>query len=367
MEKPLQKLLIQHFSHEHLLERRLFPPEGNCICFGCKLQILPGKHGYRCRKCPFYLHQVCYSMPQKIQHPVDPNHHLTLLAMPSDFDKAIDCKACEQTIAGFYYNCATCGTFYHMLCLATPLSVKLPVHPHTLKLEFSPPYKFQCDLCDMPSHRGWLYRCGFCEFDVHISCAIMDSQAMLQLQPQTRVLEIDGRTDADSKRHELMALVLKGIAGLQGQENFPSQSEYYQPSPLSEYAPTPSFQLSEACFSIDIERSFIHDGLESKEADFHLVQLQESKETKKIGYVVLTKGDVHDPKQPNPVVTPAKNPSDGSRIGTPQKGQKPANSSAISSHVWVELGQENAKANASNDNAGLVHQTQEQGRWCSCW
>ncbi|KAL3533947.1 hypothetical protein ACH5RR_007468 [Cinchona calisaya] len=370
MEKPLQKLLIQHFSHEHLLEHTMLQPKGNCSCFGCKRDILPDKYCYKCRTCPFYLHQVCYNMPQKVQHPADPNHHLTLLVMPLSAEEFIECEACQEPIAGFYYNCAMCGNFYHMLCFAIPLSVKLPVHPHTLKLEFSPPYKFQCDLCDRPSDHGWLYRCGLCEFDVHISCAVMDSRAKLQILPQmAKHLAFNGRTDADhSKRHELMALLLQGnIAGIQNIENFPSQSQQHQDQqifPMSDDTAPPSFQLSDACFSIDIEQSFTNDGQESsKETDCHQLQVKEFQETKKVsGHVVARQGIVNDQKLSNSVFTSAENPLFDSLVGRPQRDQKIAISPVINdSYVWMDLGQENdsIKLKASNDSVDLRHQTKK--------
>lgn len=53
------------------------------------------------------------------------------------------------------------------------------MHPHTLELEFSPPYGnakgFRCDICGIPGSDHWLYRCSRCEFDVHLRCARADT------------------------------------------------------------------------------------------------------------------------------------------------------------------------------------------------
>ncbi|CAI9101012.1 OLC1v1038228C1 [Oldenlandia corymbosa var. corymbosa] len=353
MEKPPKiPESIQHFSHEHLLERRLLPPnEENCICFGCKLEVYPGKLCYKCKVCPFYLHQVCYNMPQKVQHPVDPNpnHYLTLYALPlSDNEKCIiDCEACQQSISsGFYYNCATCATFYHMLCLATPLSVKLPVHPHKLNLEFSPPYKFKCDLCHEPSHQGWLYRCGLCEVDVHISCAIMDSQNKFQSHLSNNIVKRDG----DSRRYELMELLLLGMM---------DTTQDQQLTPLPDNIATPSIQFSDACFSIEIERSFTG---ENSEADVHHNKLVQDQS-------VVNKGAAsqQDKKQQaNHHYHYTKTPSFSSYVG-PKGEELVILPPGIGSEVWKELEQTKNEMNHHPKKASKNQaESSDSGCWCSC-
>lgn len=292
MEKSAKKLLLRHFSHEHLLEhtRESLPPKGCCcsICFGCKREILPGKQYYRCKTCPFYLHQFCYNIPQKIQHPVDPNHNLILLSMPSSSNNigqnSIKCKACQQNINNvFYYSCGICGNFFHALCLSAPLSVKLPVniHSHTLGLEFSPPYDFQCDLCDEPSHRGWLYRCSLCEFDAHISCALMEAKN--QIVSETEI--------SSESFQEIIIIPLSG-----------------DDKTTPNYQFTPSYQFSDAYFSIDLTKSF-PKGFEGRD----------------------------DVMQINPTFDVSRSPS--------QKDQNLVISSSVAgSNVWVEIGQENSRS-----------------------
>ncbi|KAM2044492.1 hypothetical protein ACFX1T_008805 [Malus domestica] len=177
-----QKLKFHHFSHEHPLDRtNNSPSKQNKICAGCKLMIQFGKDYYSCPSCPFFLHQVCYNMPRKTRHPALPSHYLNLHpAPPSSTKGALNCQACGDPVEGFYYDCADCGFYYHSLCSGLPFSIKTLSHPHALKLSFSPPIDLYCDLCNEPGYDRWLYRCHICEFDSHISCAIYNIQPDLE-------------------------------------------------------------------------------------------------------------------------------------------------------------------------------------------
>ncbi|KAK2647279.1 hypothetical protein Ddye_014768 [Dipteronia dyeriana] len=204
--KENQEAAFRHFSHYHPLVRSSTnsSPAANTSCFGCNLKILYGKdYYYRCKICPFNLHQACYNIPRKIRHPGHPIHYLNLLVMPSSAGDSSKCKACGQNVTGFYYTCAECGICYHILCSALPLSVSIHSHSHTLKLEYSLPYDFECDLCQKPCYNGWLYRCRLCEFDTHLSCTIANQR--------TESLQITPSSDG-SENNELMQLVSQGIA-----------------------------------------------------------------------------------------------------------------------------------------------------------
>ncbi|XVE75731.1 hypothetical protein DITRI_Ditri12bG0116200 [Diplodiscus trichospermus] len=177
MKALLEEHMHHHFSHHHPMVRTNLILTGNATCSGCKLKILPAKGYYQCQTCPFYLHPVCYNMPRKTRHPGHPDHFLTLHVMPSSSEETFKCEACSNQVNGFYYNCAECSICYHILCSALPLSVAITSHLHTLKLEFSPPYDLQCDLCKgSASYNRWLYRCQICEFDSHLACAISNQR-----------------------------------------------------------------------------------------------------------------------------------------------------------------------------------------------
>ncbi|CAK9169960.1 unnamed protein product [Ilex paraguariensis] len=382
MEEPKEELLSHHFSHEHELEHTNLPPKGNTKCFGCKLNILPGKYYYRCKTCRFYLHQVCYSMPTKVRHPADPGHHFTLQAMPSSAEPSFKCEACGHYVDGFYYSCARRGNYYHMLCLSMPLSVKTPSHPHTLKLEFSPPYDFQCDLCEKPSYKGWLYHCSLCEFDAHPACAITNKGApMLQNHsvPQPNSLKTQNRIDSHSKYDELMELLTQGVKGMGdsiGQEVLQDQSQpTYQSTPCYEDLATPSHMLSEACFSIDFAKSILLDedgGEARREVNDHEVNIQEFKETSH-RYTMVSKWVSVNPKHAaDEAPTLAKQPFFPLHSESLKNGLNKASSTGIGSHIWMEWGQENekTKANGSRDKSDVTDQTTKSKMVrsrLSCW
>lgn len=327
MEDQREGRFFEHFSHGHLLVLGDPPPEGNPVCYGCKTTIFPAKSCYMCRKCPFFLHQVCFGMPKSVQHPVDP-HPLALLSMPSSLKNSADCKACGQSISTFYYSCVDCRSFYHVLCLAMPLSLKVPSHPHTLTLEFSPPYDFQCDLCARPSYAAcaaWLYHCSLCEFDVHISCAITNRGAQFLHES----VDDCGRLDTRSKRHELMELLSRGI----------NNHRQETPAKLEDMA-TPSYQFSDACFSIDFAKSLLDDEKTGREENPPVH-----------GGKTTTGGYVNLPKQPTTAAAhhhhhhhhQAQRPSLDSMSESSKKELNVKISSPISSRVWMELDPETKK------------------------
>ncbi|XP_022765779.1 uncharacterized protein LOC111310559 [Durio zibethinus] len=177
MKALKEEHMYPHFSHHHPMVCTNFILAENITCSGCKISIFPAKSYYHCKTCPFYLHQVCYNMPRKTRHPGHPDHLLTLHVMPSSGEETFKCEACGHHVNGFYYNCAEFCNCYHILCSALPLSVAITSHLHTLKLEFSPPYDLQCDICkELASYKGWLYRCQICEFDTHLACAISNQR-----------------------------------------------------------------------------------------------------------------------------------------------------------------------------------------------
>lgn len=279
----------RHFSHHHPMERSNSPVDGAFTCSGCNLKVVCGKDYYCCKVCPFFLHQVCYNMPRKTRHPSHPAHSLNLLVMPSSAKGSFKCKACAQQVIGFYYTCEECGIFYHILCSAMPLSTVVNSHSHTLKLEFSLPYDFKCDLCQEPGYKGWLYRCHSCEFDTHLVCAIINRKAQSihhQLDPfpdpltrqilyssASSLIKTNQKIDYISESNELMLLVAQSInerirqkpGALQIKQDIaavtpdPGENlEHLDHSSLlsAGQSTLTSYQFSDSCFSIDIARSY---------------------------------------------------------------------------------------------------------------
>lgn len=302
--------MYHHFSHHHPMVRTNSNSAGNITCSVCTLNIFPSTDYYRCKTCTFNLHQVCYNMPRKTQHPGHADHVLNFHVTPSSGDKTFNCKACGHHVDGFYYNCAECSICYHILCLALPLSVAITSHLHTLKLEFSPPYGLQCDVCkEHASYNRWLYRCQICEFDTHLACAISNQRTQSFWNPTaplpypltrqimyyssaSSVMETKQREDYINEGTELMQLVsqdvtrnirenttrencLETVVGWDERLHSPKMKlttgncrpyiAGISPSPKdtdqsslvsAELSTAPSYQFSDGCFSIDLARSY---------------------------------------------------------------------------------------------------------------
>ncbi|PON44490.1 C1-like [Parasponia andersonii] len=305
-----KKLSFSHFSHDHPLRLTNSPPKDNNFCSACKLKITSSGNEayYTCKTCSFFLHQVCYNMPRKTRHPAHQAHRLTLQTTPSvSQEVSFKCKACGDHInGGFYYGCTECGICYHILCSALPHSILVTSHPHELKLAFSPPYNFSCDICSKPSYNGWLYRCRLCEFDTHLICAI-SNRTSKSVDGQHRLMPFSNSSnqhistnsspaDNNSKVEELMRLVTQGLLEknavsswdlrLNSPQDNPNITrtqvvtgvfhqtdsklginspipgiKFLHQSPLltsvsEDWSTTPSTQFSAACFSIDLAKSY---------------------------------------------------------------------------------------------------------------
>lgn len=301
--------IVSHFSHPHPLECTTEPSTGNNVrCFGCNLRIVThgDQHYYRCKTCAFFLHQVCYKMPLITNHPSHPRHDLVLLLIPSSPPiNAIftlnNCVACRNHVTGLCYHCAECNIFFHALCMSLPLSLSITHHPHKIKLEFSPPYDFFCDLCNKPSYKGWLYRCSMCEFDIHLACALENIEPKLSQLPQSNALimrlvaqQIGGKSSRSSDQEDFDSAIawdeklyspikkgntnssgkLKDIVELELQEetelisfsravfsgnNLEERTPLRDKMTLNHNNGTPSsssHQLSDSYFSIDLAKSY---------------------------------------------------------------------------------------------------------------
>jgi len=307
---------VFHFSHPHPLRCTTLPSTPNIVtCFGCNIKVNYGEDYYQCKTCAFSLHHVCYNMPLITNHPSHPTHDLHLLVAPSS-KATLNCVACGHRVTAFSYHCAQCTSFFHALCLALPVSLAITCHPHKIKLEFSPPYDFFCDLCNKPcnfNHR-WLYRCSMCEFDTHISCALENLEPRLFQSPsfpqsspllrqQVEHTKLSAGVGDSFKGYEfgIMSLVAEQIGG----ENFDSKTDGWDKrlyssspwkkynrgesekmknvelelqekklspaevlskleertplrdkwTPLSDHSPF-SYQYSDSCFSIDLAKSY---------------------------------------------------------------------------------------------------------------
>lgn len=299
------ELRYHHFSHDHSLDYTKLQPQRHAVCSGCRQAISPGKFYYKCILCGFYLHQVCFNMPENVTHPSDPNHNLTLETFPTLSKVPIRCKSCEDPIKGFYYRCSKCIEYYHTLCLAAPLSIKTPLHRHSLNIEFVPVYDFQCDLCDKASYSGWVYHCNLCEFDAHLSCVLTNKGSVQPPdEPQVPVNEI---AKGNQRRDELMELLTRS-------SNLPQNQDQSMQS----------FQLSEACFSIDFQKSLIGNDVDKMQGGF----------VREVG--IPEDGEVFDESKR----------SEKTRGSSYGRTSMSVASGVIGAHIWTEMEQATEKRNS---------------------
>ncbi|XP_012849628.1 PREDICTED: uncharacterized protein LOC105969421 [Erythranthe guttata] len=120
------------------------------------------------------------NLPEKITHPFDEKHVLTLLSEPAYGEGRFQCDACSERGKGYSYHCQPCGIDLHVHCAMLPLSVTHGSHVHKLNLTFESPYpekKFSCDICTSIGSCQWLYTCKSCGFDAHVKCATTEDDA----------------------------------------------------------------------------------------------------------------------------------------------------------------------------------------------
>ncbi|KAJ8554111.1 hypothetical protein K7X08_024789 [Anisodus acutangulus] len=163
---------LKHFSHPHELElcTQIHNPT---LCSGCKLP--PLNQMYTCKPCKFTLHLSCTQFPELINHPSHPDHPLALLSKSKYSGGLFNCDACNHRGDGFSYHCSDCEYDLHVICASKPLKITHQLHQCQLELTFKNPYAdakgFSCDVCHKIGIKQWLYRCGTCDFDVHLDCS----------------------------------------------------------------------------------------------------------------------------------------------------------------------------------------------------
>ncbi|XP_047320104.1 uncharacterized protein LOC124924095 isoform X2 [Impatiens glandulifera] len=115
-------LPISHQWHkQHQLQARL----SLATSFSCS--ACGGKHEeegifFRCLKCPFWLHDSCFLLPQKLMHQT--HHHVLSLGIEirdSPPDVVFLCAVCNEQVTCpvtyAFYRCKDCSYYIHVKCL----------------------------------------------------------------------------------------------------------------------------------------------------------------------------------------------------------------------------------------------------------
>ncbi|KAI3474135.1 hypothetical protein Pfo_028923 [Paulownia fortunei] len=168
---PLPKNSIDHFAHPgHPLTA--FEGDKEYLCDGCKT-LGTGKR-YRCHGCDFDLHDYCGTCPRVLSSFMHQNHALSLVIRKAQGTRQVDriCDVCADPVEGLFYRCKECEFDVHPLCTQLPQKLQHALHKiHPLNLQ-SWPVPGLCAVC-----RGlcnsWRYRCGICNFDIHLECVLV--------------------------------------------------------------------------------------------------------------------------------------------------------------------------------------------------
>ncbi|CAL5441909.1 unnamed protein product [Camellia sinensis] len=165
----------------------------NFPCSACR-QPINGSWICVCLECNCLLDESCAQWPSQIDHPLHPQHPLTLL-VHHHFDSASNrCSACGKVLVGFTFHCSDCNFSLDPCCASLiPLpsqnsqgrargreeeeefQIQQLSHPHPLiPCEMTKKgYAITCDACQLlfEEDSSVVYVCLECKFLLHKSCA----------------------------------------------------------------------------------------------------------------------------------------------------------------------------------------------------
>ncbi|XP_021295372.1 uncharacterized protein LOC110424965 [Herrania umbratica] len=82
------------------------------------------------------------------------------------------CSGCGELVSGPNFSCAECGFYLDKKCAEAPFKINHPFHrTHSFELLVSALKKNFCDFC-FKSCEKFVYRCSYCDIDLHIKCAL---------------------------------------------------------------------------------------------------------------------------------------------------------------------------------------------------
>lgn len=167
---PLPRNSIDHFAHPgHPL--KTVDGDQEFLCNGCKT-LGTGKR-YRCHGCDFDLHDFCGTCPRVLSSFMH-HHSLNLVIRKAKSTRQVDriCDVCKDPVEGLFYRCKECEFDVHPLCTQLPEKLNHAlhkIHPMILQSSLIPG---SCAVC-RGSCNGWRYRCGICNFDIHLECILV--------------------------------------------------------------------------------------------------------------------------------------------------------------------------------------------------
>ncbi|KAF7147484.1 hypothetical protein RHSIM_Rhsim03G0013000 [Rhododendron simsii] len=186
---------------------------------------------YRCYDCNFDIDLKCALEVLGIQLSIDhPSHDPQLI--PLQKESMFLCDACGTEHKGTSYLCTTCGFWINQKCAASPLTLKLNNHPHTLTLNYLVPQEefhrhsheepkcqvchrrnleLKCQICPLTIYRrNWAYYCSECNYLAHLHCAVSNETENqshdLSLNPSNLSSSNSATATSDADQHKVIHL-----------------------------------------------------------------------------------------------------------------------------------------------------------------
>ena len=168
-QQQQQQHQLQHFIHlEHPLVLNPDNRSGR-YCWGCNERVYGPS--YSCKECDGYFHhKSCAELPLGLHHPLHPIHPLILFP-PWRYREYYKCELCKKYEGVYTYRCSYCDFNLHITCASLASTTMEPeFHHHPL----TPIWKwitFTCDLCGKKDE-GMPYMCQPCGLWIHRTCSI---------------------------------------------------------------------------------------------------------------------------------------------------------------------------------------------------
>ncbi|CAL5436887.1 unnamed protein product [Camellia sinensis] len=187
--------LLKHTETRNVQDRQIQTQIQSLLRHPHPLQPINGSWICVCLECNCLLDESCAQWPSQIDHPLHPQHPLTLL-VHHHFDSASNrCSACGKVLVGFTFHCSDCNFSLDPCCASLiplpsqnsqgraidreaeeeefqiqQLSHRHPLIPCEMTIKG---YTITCDACRLhfEEDSSVVYVCLECKFLLHKSCA----------------------------------------------------------------------------------------------------------------------------------------------------------------------------------------------------
>ncbi|KAJ8570371.1 hypothetical protein K7X08_037343 [Anisodus acutangulus] len=172
---PIGEVFVTHFSHRHPLKEY-----NSAKPLRCNLCNFESSTGYVCCSgCNYFIDEICFAIPSKIQHMSHPQHPLKLTCYLDFVNENLECLGCFADFRrGRAYYCAPCKFIINRQCAAAPKTLTLPDNV-AYELFVSFPFKHEmaeikCNICSQKvvAKDRLLYYNLERDETLHVFCAI---------------------------------------------------------------------------------------------------------------------------------------------------------------------------------------------------